>query len=73
MPALNDVVLCPYETEYYRAVVEELLGDGTIRVRFVDYGDEATVSQKDLREINDDIAAVSYCTLLHPLDYFLCF
>lgn len=56
---MQDVVLCPYDSEYYRAVVEEFMDDGNIRVRFIDYGDEATVAQKDLREINDDIAAVS--------------
>ena len=58
-PSVGDIVLCPYDDSYYRAVVEEVKDSGHVRVRFVDYGDEKTVDAFELRSIDDTIAGVS--------------
>ena len=45
---------------WYRAVVEDV-GDDTVNVRFVDYGNSDVVSRGDIRRISDQFTTVPVC------------
>ena len=56
---MGEIILAQYKNGVsYRAVVTEVLQDKSVCVRFVDYGDEATVAAADLRELSEEINQV---------------
>ena len=50
-PNLKDLVAGLYEESWYRAEVIEILPQDQIKLLFVDYGNQANVSLKDIREL----------------------
>lgn len=54
IPGKNELVLAPFEEEFYRALVLEQK-DSKLKVAFIDYGNTEWVNFTDLKHINDDL------------------
>ncbi|CAG7819653.1 unnamed protein product [Allacma fusca] len=59
IPSVMEVVLAPYNGQYYRGLVNTWKGkkkDHQVNVAFIDFGDQVTVNVCDLRELTPAIA-----------------